>query len=71
MPYKILVLPAMKTVRWSTVQQALKFYRSGGIVIAVESLPKASDRIGSKDPELDAAMKEMFGVSAPNPRRCC
>ncbi|MFT4565139.1 MAG: hypothetical protein ACI9FN_000087 [Saprospiraceae bacterium] len=62
--YKILVIPSMKSVRWSTIQQALKLYRSGGIVIAVESLPEASDRIGSNDPELDNAIKEMFGSSA-------
>ena len=61
--YKVLVLPSMKSMRWSTVQQALKFYRSGGIVIAVESLPQASDRIGNNDPELDKAIKEIFGVS--------
>ncbi|MFT7161725.1 MAG: hypothetical protein ACI9GZ_002912, partial [Bacteroidia bacterium] len=62
--YKVLVLPTMKSVRWSTVQQALKFYRSGGIVVAVESLPEASDRIGNNDPKLDAAMKEIFGASS-------
>ena len=62
--YKILVLPSMKSVRWSTVQQALKFYRSGGIVVAVESLPEASDRVGNNDPKLDAAMKEIFGASS-------
>lgn len=61
--YKVLVLPSMKSVRWSTVQQALKFYRNGGIVVAVESLPQASDRIGSNDPKLDAAIKEIFGVT--------
>lgn len=61
--YKVLVLPAMKVVRWSTLQQALNFYRNGGTVIAVESLPAASDRIGSNDPRLDAAVKEIFGVS--------
>ena len=63
MTYKVLVLPSMKSVRWSTVQKALKFYRSGGIVIAVESLPLASDRIGNSDPELDKVLKEIFGVS--------
>ncbi|MFT7033024.1 MAG: hypothetical protein ACJA2S_001525, partial [Cyclobacteriaceae bacterium] len=62
--YKVLVLPTMKSVRWSTLEQALKFYRNGGIVIAVESLPEASDRIGNNDPKLDAAIKEIFGASS-------
>ncbi len=61
--YKVLVLPSMNSVRWSTVQQALKFFRAGGIVMAVESLPIASDRIGNNDPKLDAAIKEIFGLT--------
>jgi hypothetical protein len=61
--YKVLVLPALKSVRWETIQQALKFYRNGGIVVAVESLPNASDRIGSNDSELNAVIKEIFGLT--------
>lgn len=61
--YRVLILPAMHAVRWSTLQKAQEFFRAGGIVIAVDSLPQASDRAGSRDPELDAAVKELFGAT--------
>jgi hypothetical protein len=62
--FKALILPAMRAVRWSTLQKVLELYRSGGLVIAVGALPEASDRAGSSDPQLDAAVRELFGVSA-------
>ena len=58
--YRVLVLPAMKAVRHSTLQKALEFHRAGGIVLALGALPEASDRIGRDDPEVDAMVKEMF-----------
>lgn len=61
--YRVLILPAMRAVRWSTLQKARGFFRAGGIVIAVDLLPEASDRAGSDDPELDATVKELFGAT--------
>ena len=61
--YKVLILPAMAAVRYSTIQKALAFYRAGGTVIAVAGLPEASDRIGGNDPQLQAMIREMFGVT--------
>lgn len=52
--YRTLILPAMKAVRWSTMQRAAEFARAGGLVIAVGALPEASDRVGRDDPELAA-----------------
>jgi hypothetical protein len=62
--YRVLVLPAMRAVRWSTLEKAQQFFRAGGIVIAVGALPEASDRAGAEDPELDAVVKELFGATA-------
>ncbi len=62
--YRVLVLPAMRAVRWSTLQKSLQFFRSGGIVIAGEALPEASDRAGRDDPELNVAVQELFGATA-------
>jgi len=62
--YRVLVLPAMRAVRWSTLQKAREFFRSGGIVIARGALPEASDHAGRDDPVLDAAVKELFGATA-------
>jgi hypothetical protein len=62
--YRVLVLPSMRAIRWSAIQKALEFHRAGGIVIALGDVPEASDRAGRDDPELDAAVRELFGVSA-------
>ncbi len=62
--YRVLVLPAMRALRWSTMQKAREFFRGGGIVVALESLPETSDRAGANDPTLDAAVKEVFGATA-------
>ena len=62
--YRVLVLPHMRAVRWSTLAQALAFYRAGGTVVAWGVLPEASDRAGRADPQLDAAVKEIFGLTA-------
>jgi len=64
MKFAVLVLPAMKAVRWATIEKALEFKRQGGIVINVGAMPEASDRAGSDDPELDRCVRELFGESA-------
>jgi len=61
--YKVLILPALAAVRYSTIEKALAFFRAGGIVIAVGSLPEVSDRIGGNDPKLQAMIKEIFGTT--------
>lgn len=58
--YRVLVLPAMKAVRHSTLQKAVAFRRAGGIVAALEALPEASDRVGRDDPEVAALVAELF-----------
>ncbi|MDR2117344.1 MAG: hypothetical protein LBP87_13280, partial [Planctomycetaceae bacterium] len=58
--YRVLVLPAMKALRWDAVEKIREFHRHGGIVIALECLPEASDRIGANDPELQKIMHEIF-----------
>ena len=62
--YRVLVLPALRAIRWATLQKALAFYRAGGVVINVGALPEASDRAGREDRVLDAAVKELFGATA-------
>jgi hypothetical protein len=61
--YKILILPSLSAVRYSTIEKALEFYRSGGIVLAVGALPEASERIGGNDEQLQAMIREMFGTT--------
>jgi len=60
--YKVLVLPSMSAIRYSSVEKALEFFRSGGVVLAVGALPEVSDRIGGNDDKLQSMIKEMFGI---------
>lgn len=62
--YKVLILPALAAVRYSTIEKALEFFRSGGVVLAVGSLPEASDRIGGNDEKLQSMIREMFGTTS-------
>ncbi|WP_036675317.1 glycosyl hydrolase [Pedobacter heparinus] len=64
MSFKVLILPDMKAMHHEALQQALNFYRKGGIVVATGALPMASTRKGSNDPEVDAIVKEIFGLTA-------
>jgi hypothetical protein len=63
--YRVLVLPAMKAVTFSTLQKAAAFKRAGGTVIAAGAVPLASDRLGRNDPELEALVKEIFPSVPP------
>jgi hypothetical protein len=62
--YRVLILPSMQAVRFSTMQKAAEFVRAGGIVIAIGDLPLASERAGRDDAELDALVREVFGITA-------
>jgi len=64
---RVLVLPAMKAVRWSTMHKASAFARAGGIVVALGALPEASDHAGRNDAALDALVEQTFGRRAGTP----
>lgn len=57
--FRALILPSMRAVRYSTLEKAAAFQRSGGIVLFMGMLPEASDRIGANDPELDQLVQEV------------
>jgi alpha-L-rhamnosidase len=58
--YRVLILPAMKAIRHSTLLKAAEFRRAGGTVLAVGALPEVSDRLGRDDAEVAALVKEIF-----------
>ena len=64
--YRALVIPAMQTVRYSTIEKALEFQRRGGVVILAGALPQASDRAGRDDRALDDIVREL--AAAPGAR---
>ena len=59
--YRVLILPAMKAVRFSTLEKTREFHRAGGKVLAVGALPMASDRTGRQDAAVTEIVKEIFG----------
>lgn len=62
--YRVLILPSMRALRYSTLKKAQLFHEAGGIVIALDRLPEASERIGASDPKLDRIVRDLFGWSA-------
>lgn len=57
--FKIIIIPSMKSIRFSMFKKVIEFQRSGGIVICIGDLPVASDRIGRNDPELAKLVEEI------------
>lgn len=47
--YRVLIIPSMKTIRYSSLQKAAEFSSKGGLVLFIGNLPEASDRIGRND----------------------
>ncbi|MDR3269392.1 MAG: hypothetical protein LBT83_10045 [Tannerella sp.] len=62
--YKILMLADMQAMHHSSLQKALEHYRAGGIVLATGHLPRASTLTGEDDPQTDAIIRELFGLTA-------
>ncbi|GHU55376.1 hypothetical protein FACS189442_2870 [Spirochaetia bacterium] len=58
--YRIVILPAMEAVRFSMLEKLLKFSECGGVVIALDVLPRFSDRSFDSDPELSALIARLF-----------
>lgn len=64
--YKVIVIPAHQTIRWSNLKKIKQFYDNGGKVIAIGTLPTRSAEF-SKD--VRAAIREIFGVQMDNQRK--
>jgi len=64
--YRVLILPAMAAVRFSTMEKARDFVLAGGVVIAYGCLPRASERAGRSDPLLTSLIDDIFGGTADN-----
>lgn len=59
--YKILVLADMRAMHHETLQKIYDFYKRGGIVLAVGTLPEATTLTGEKNGGVNAMLQEMFG----------
>jgi hypothetical protein len=59
--YLVLVLPAMRAVRHSTLEKAVEFRRAGGLSVILGAAPRASERMGEGDPEVLRLSEELSG----------
>lgn len=59
--YRVLMLPGGPVISWPVLAKALRFYRSGGRVVATTQLPRHSTEFGH-DADVRRAVVEMFGV---------
>lgn len=69
--YRVLILPACRTIRLGNLQKASEFLAAGGRVIATTCLPEKSAEFG-KDEEVRQLASQMFGpggkgVFVPHP----
>ncbi len=59
--YRVVVLPPLTTVRRATMSKLRQFFDQGGVVVAVNMLPKDSMEEGRNDPQVLADVKAIFG----------
>ncbi len=59
--YRVMVLPSIRVISLSNLQKIYDFYKAGGVVISVGSLPYLATEAGETD-EVVKLITEMFGV---------
>lgn len=61
--YKVLVIPSMKAIRYSTLKKLEEFKKSGGIIVNVGDLPEATEKSGANDAALSKLVASIFSDS--------
>lgn len=64
--YKVLVMPAQKTISLPALQKIKQFYDNGGKVVATSILPYQSSEKG-KNAEVVSIIKDIFGIDPTKP----
>jgi hypothetical protein len=67
--YKVLIVPSMKVIRYSTLQKLEEFKKAGGIIVNIGDLPEASEKSGANDVRLSALVSSIFS-DGKNVIRC-
>jgi hypothetical protein len=61
--YKVLIVPSMKAIRYSSLKKIEEFKKSGGIVVNIGSLPEATEKNGANDPEISKIIADVYSKS--------
>jgi hypothetical protein len=67
--YKVLIIPSMKAIRFSSLKKIEEFKNGGGVIINIGEIPAATEKNGAGDPEMTALVKSIFSKS-PNMILC-
>lgn len=59
--FRAVILPPLTTMRRAAAARLQAFFDAGGVVIAVGRLPTSSPESGGDDPDVEAAMRHIFG----------
>ncbi|MCE5258393.1 MAG: hypothetical protein LLG44_04940 [Chloroflexi bacterium] len=62
--FNVFILPAVHTISRATMTKLTEFWRQGGTIVALRSLPSASPEYGADDPQIAVLVEEIWG-SAP------
>lgn len=60
--YKVLVVPSMKVIRYSSLKKIEEFIKDGGVVVFIGSKPEMTDK-GENDPETNNMLGKIFSGS--------
>jgi hypothetical protein len=61
--YKVLIMPSMKAIRYSSLKKIEEFRNAGGIVVNIGDLPEANDKTGMNDSETTTLVNKIFSQS--------
>jgi hypothetical protein len=58
--YKVLIVPSMKAIRYTSLKKIEEFRNGGGIVVNIGDVPAATDKSGINDPQTAGLVKKIF-----------
>lgn len=67
--YKVLIIPSMKAIRYSSLKKIEEFRNGGGVVVNIGAIPEATEKDGINDQETAILVKKIFS-SGPAMIQC-
>lgn len=61
--YKVLIVPSMKAIRYTSLKKLKEFKDAGGIIVSIGDLPSATEKNGKNDKETSVLISEIFSDS--------
>ena len=58
--YKVLIVPSMKAIRYSSLKKIEQFKNGGGIIVNIGSLPEATEKSGINDKDITELVNAIF-----------